>query len=67
MFNSLSAEVKALSSKFGSSKTCGFFSHIYVLNSIKPSASVEILEPVAGEDVTTSVPEFIYDPKFFKV
>ncbi|KAM3176221.1 hypothetical protein ACTXT7_006953 [Hymenolepis weldensis] len=50
MFNTLSAEVIAFSTKRNA-------------YSIKPTASIEIPHPAAAEDVTKNVPEFIHYPK----
>ncbi|KAM3179557.1 hypothetical protein ACTXT7_000292 [Hymenolepis weldensis] len=65
----LFAEAKALAAKFEGSKlvdsstTSKSFPSSY---SIKPSASVEICDPAAAEDITINVPEFIYEPKSSK-
>ncbi|KAM3178068.1 hypothetical protein ACTXT7_003316 [Hymenolepis weldensis] len=65
MFNSLSTEVKSLSA-FEDSKhvdsSITSMSPVPPLYSIKPSASVEILD-LAAADITENVPQFIHDIK----
>ncbi|KAM3181626.1 hypothetical protein ACTXT7_014002 [Hymenolepis weldensis] len=67
MFNSLSVEVKAHSAKFDGSKyvdaSITSMSSVCPSYSNKQSESVEIHDPVAAEDVTKNISEFIHDPK----
>ncbi|VUZ47687.1 unnamed protein product, partial [Hymenolepis diminuta] len=64
-FITLSAEVKALSTKYKGlhlDSSVASVSPVSSAYSIKPSDSVEIPYPAAAEDFTKNVFEFIHDP-----